>query len=161
MGTKLSFAAYIQLLSIRFTTTTYTQLSNIEHTSAVYTIFANYTQSLIGLAHLVYNFLSISNPPVVIITINIGYGKKLIDLAKIYINKIKYSGQNNSFTFQLVIFPNICIRADILSKVKIKVVSIILKSLILDYYYLNININSIAINFNWVYYSIRIKLSIK
>ena len=57
--------------------------------------------------------------------------------------KAKYSNQNNSFTFKLVIFYNISIRANVLAKIKIKIFFIILKKLALDYYYLNINISSI------------------
>lgn len=89
------------------------------------------------------------------ITTNIGHGKELSNLAKIYINNTKYSGWNNSFTFKLAIFYNIYSRADVLSKAKVKTFSIIFKDLALDYYYSNINTSTIAINFDKVYNSIK------
>lgn len=81
------------------------------------------------------------------ITIIISYGKKLSNLVKNYINKVKYNNYNNSFTFKLAIFYDIYLKADISSKTIIKVFSIILKGLASDYYYLNSNTSNIM-NFN-------------
>lgn len=39
---------------------------------------------------------------------NVDYGKKLSNLAKICIDNAKYSSRNNSFTFKLAIFQDIC-----------------------------------------------------
>lgn len=90
-----------------------------------------------------------------VITISISYSRKILNLEKIYTNEAKYNKQNNSFTFKLKIFYNIYIKANIVPKAKIKTFSIILKGLALDYYYLNISISGIAINFNRVYYLIK------
>lgn len=89
------------------------------------------------------------------VTTRIGYGRKLSNLAKIYIDDVKYSGRNNSFTFKLPIFYNICSRADVPSKAKIKAFPTMLKSLALDYYYSNISTNAITINFDQVCNSIK------
>lgn len=47
------------------------------------------------------NFLSIINPLAIISTISTGYGRELLDLIKIDINKIKYNNQNNICIFEL------------------------------------------------------------
>lgn len=75
------------------------------------------------------------------------YNRKLSNLAKIYTNYIKYSGYINSFILKLTIFHNIYLRVDILLETKIKT---FLKSLALDYYYLNINISAVSMNFDQV-----------
>jgi hypothetical protein len=36
------------------------------------------------------------------------YSKELANLAKLYIDKSKYSGKNNNFDFKLTIFINLC-----------------------------------------------------
>src|ERR1700722_14875410 len=45
-----------------------------------------------------------------------GLSKELANLAKMYIEDNKYSGENDNFDFKLVIFHNLCSRADILQK---------------------------------------------
>lgn len=75
---------------------------------------------------------------------NTSYSRKLLNLAKIYIIKTKYSNQNNSFMFKLAIFYDIFAKANILSKTKMKAFPTILKGLALDYYYLNISISGIG-----------------
>ena len=42
-----------------------------------------------------------------------GFGKELANLAKMYTEDNKYSGENDNFDFKLVIFHNLCNRADI------------------------------------------------
>lgn len=79
-------------------------------------------------------------------TINIGYNRKLSNLGKIYINKVKYSNCNDSFIFKLIIFYNIYFKANILFEAKIKAFFTMLKGLTLDYYYSNINTSDITIN---------------
>lgn len=85
-----------------------------------------------------------------------GYGKKFSNFAKMYIEESKYIRENNSFNFELTIFNNINNRADILFKVCMKAFSTILKAFILDYYYSNIGITSLTMNFDQVYYLIRV-----
>ena len=86
-------------------------------------------------------------PLFAITTTNTGHNnRELSNLTKIYTNKAKYNSQNDSFTFQLAIFYDMYTKANVLLKVKMKVFTIILKELALDYYYSNININNIRWN---------------
>lgn len=136
-------AAYTLLSSKKPTlAAAYTQPSGIKH------IFLDHFQLLTILTYLVYHPPSTNNPLVKIITINIGHGRKLLNLAKIYIDKAKYSGRNNSFTFKFVIFHDICSKADILFKAKMKTFLTILKDLALDNYYSNISTSTFVINFD-------------
>lgn len=91
------------------------------------------------------------------LNISIAYNRKLSNLAKIYINDAKYSGHNDSFTFKLAIFYNICSKTNILFKVKIKKVSKILKGLALENCPSNISISSTFINSDQIRYLIRKK----
>lgn len=102
----------------------------------------------------IYHSQFANQPPAVIVTTSIIYSRRLSNLAKIYTNDIKYSGYNHSFTFKLAILNNICLRAYILLKIKMKVFSTMLKGLVLDHYYLNISINAVAMNFDQVCNSI-------
>lgn len=83
-------------------------------------------------------------------TISIGYNKKLLNLAKIHTEKIKYSGRNNSFIFKLAIFYDICLKADVSSNTNMKVFFTMLKGLALYYYYSNISTNIIALKFDQI-----------
>lgn len=57
--------------------------------------------------------------------------------------------------FKLAIFYNICTKIENLFKTKMKIFSTILKNLTLDYYYLNISISNIVINFDQINYLMR------
>lgn len=72
-----------------------------------------------------------------------------------YTDEVKYSGKNDSFTFKLTIFYNICARADVPQEILLKAFSIMLTSLTLNYYYSNTRIITIAA-FDKVYNSIQI-----
>lgn len=114
-------------------------------------ILASYIQLLIKLTYLaIYYRLSASYLSIIIVTINIYYGRELSNLATIYINNIKYNKQNNNFIFKLTNIYNIFLRANILSKVKIKTSLIMLKDQTLNNYYSNINTSIITINFNQI-----------
>ena len=102
-------------------------------------------------------FPSASNPSATIITTSIGQDKELSNSVKIYIDDAKCSGYNDSFTFKLANFYDICSRADIPSEAKIKVFSTIFKDLALANYSSNIDIRNIAINSDQVRYSIKRK----
>lgn len=93
------------------------------------------------------------------ITTTISYGKKISNLANIYINNAKYCWRKDSFTFNAAIFHDIWSISNVLFWIKIKTFSIILKDLVLDYHYLNISIYSIILILNLVFFSIKIKLS--
>ena len=70
-----------------------------------------------------------------------GYKQELSIIIKIYTKKSKYGGDGDSFDFKLAIFYNIYRCANILHKTKAKAFPIILKGLVLNFYYLNNTIN--------------------
>ena len=67
-----------------------------------------------------------------------GHGKELANLARLYTDDMKYSGENDNFDFKLTMFHDLCNRADIPDHVKMKAFPTMLRSLALDYYYANI-----------------------
>ena len=69
------------------------------------------------------------------------YGQELGIMIKIYTKKSKYGGDGDSFDFKLAIFHDIYRRANVLYKAKAKAFPIMLKGLVLDFYYLNNTIN--------------------
>ena len=73
-----------------------------------------------------------------------GYGQELSIMIKIYTKESKYGGNRDSFDFKLTIFHNICGCANIPYKAKAKAFFIILKSLALDFFYLNNTINKLS-----------------
>ena len=73
-----------------------------------------------------------------------GYGWELSIIIKIYIKESKYKGNGDSFNFKLAIFYDICGHANILYKAKVKAFPIILKSLVLNFFYLNNIINKLS-----------------
>lgn len=135
----LSLISYI--LSNLTLVNIFTILLSIITLMLIFTLPINKTFTLI--VKLIINLATLVDFLLVITTISISNKKKLLNLVKISNIEAKYSNQNNSFIFKLVIFHNISIRANVLLKIKIKVFFIILKKLVLDYYYLNINISSI------------------
>ena len=84
------------------------------------------------------NILIWNNP------ISKGYGQELGIMIKIYTEESKYGGNRDSFNFKLTIFYNIYRRANIPYKAKGKTFPIILKGLVLDFYYLNNTINKLS-----------------
>jgi hypothetical protein len=82
--------------------------------------------------------------------------KELANLAKLYTNEAKYSDENDSFSFKLTIFHDMCDRADVLQSAKLRAFSIMLKDLTFDYYYSNMFISIIiVITFDEVCFSMR------
>ncbi len=80
--------------------------------------------------------------------------KELANLAKLYTNEAKYSDENDSFSFKLTIFHDMCDRADVSQSAKLKAFSTMLKDLTLDYYYSNMS-TDIFIIFDEVCFSMR------
>ena len=70
-----------------------------------------------------------------------GYRQELSIIIKIYIKESKYRGNRDNFNFKLTIFYNIYRRVNILYKTKAKAFPIILKDLVLNFFYLNNTIN--------------------
>ena len=70
-----------------------------------------------------------------------GYRRELNIIIKIYIKENKYRGNRDSFNFKFIIFYNIYRCANILYKTKVKAFPIMLKGLVLDFFYLNNTIN--------------------
>ena len=70
-----------------------------------------------------------------------GYGRELNIIIKIYIEESKYRSNRDSFNFKLIIFHDIYGRVNILYKAKAKAFPMMLKGLVLDFFYLNNTIN--------------------
>jgi hypothetical protein len=70
-----------------------------------------------------------------------GYGQELSIMIKMYTEESKYRGNRDSFNFKLAIFYDIYGCADILYKAKVKTFPIMLKGLVLNFFYLNNTIN--------------------
>ena len=50
----------------------------------------------------------------------------------------KYSGEDDNFDFKLIIFHDLCSKADMPQKAKVKAYPIMLRGLVFDYYYTNL-----------------------
>ena len=70
-----------------------------------------------------------------------GYRRELNIIIKMYIEESKYKSNRNSFDFKLTIFYNIYKCTDVLYKAKAKAFLIMLKGLVLNFFYLNNTIN--------------------
>ena len=75
------------------------------------------------------------------------HGRVLFNLAKMYSDEIKYSGENDSWNFKLTIFHDMCARAEVPEAIKLMAFSIMLKGFALDYYYSNVSTRGLALNF--------------
>ena len=149
-GTGPTPGAYMQPTGP--TSAAYTQPSGIGATPAAYATAGGHTQpSSTGPAHAVQNHTFAINPPSATST---SHGRELSNLAKMYTEEAKYSGRNDSFTFKLAIFHDICSRADVPREAKMKAFPTMLKGLALDYYYSNISTSTVAMNFDQVCNSI-------
>ena len=71
-------------------------------------------------------------------------------MAMMYTDEAKYIGKNNSFTFKLTIFHDICSRAHVPHEIKLKAFSTMLKGLALDYDYSNVIIST-SVTFDAVF----------
>jgi hypothetical protein len=70
-----------------------------------------------------------------------GYEQEFNIIIKIYIKESKYKSDRDSFNFKLAIFYDIYRRANIPYKAKAKAFPIMLKGLVLNFFYLNNTIN--------------------
>ena len=64
-------------------------------------------------------FINVTAPPINVTAFSTEakattYGRDLVTLAKMYMEKSKYSGENNNFDCKLTIFNDLCNRVDIL-----------------------------------------------
>jgi hypothetical protein len=75
------------------------------------------------------------------IKIESDHEKELANLIKLYTNETKYNDENDSFSYKLTIFHDMCDRVDVLQSIKLKTFFIMLKDLTFDYYYSNMNID--------------------
>lgn len=82
-------------------------------------------------------FLAKSNKKILI---SQRYKTKLANLTKIYIDKGKFSSENNYFVFILTIFYDIYTRVDVPQKILFKNFPTIFSNLVLNLYYLNTSI---------------------
>ena len=72
-----------------------------------------------------------------------------------YTEEAKYSGENDSFTFKLTVFHDICARASVPHEAKARAFPTMLKGLALDFYYSNISIAGTSMTFDEICYGIR------
>ena len=70
------------------------------------------------------------------------YDKEIEKMIKMYIDEVKYNDENDSFSFKLIMFHDICRRAELSLEIKIDAFFIMLKDLTLDYYYAHFAISS-------------------
>jgi hypothetical protein len=82
------------------------------------------------------------------------YDRELINLTKLYSDDAKYSEENDNFSFKLIMFNDMCDRVDVLNEAKLKVFSIMLKRLALNYYYSNVINSKASLTFDDVCVSI-------
>ena len=73
-----------------------------------------------------------------------GYRQELSIIIKMYIEESKYKNNRDSFNFKLAIFYNIYKHVNILYKAKAKAFPIMLKGLVLNFFYLNNTINKLS-----------------
>jgi len=77
-----------------------------------------------------------------------GFGKELTNLAKMYTEDNKYSGEDDNFDFKLTIFYDLCSRADVPQEAKVKAYPIMLRGLALDHYYTNLKNVTLTLSFD-------------
>lgn len=65
-------------------------------------------------------------------------------MAKIFIDKTKYSGKNDGFIFKLTIFFDIYAKTDLIQEISLESLFTMLTNLVFDYYYSNTNISTFA-----------------
>lgn len=68
-----------------------------------------------------------------------GHTKELTQLAKLYTDDLKYSGDNDNFDLKLRIFKDLCMKAEIPQAALPLAVSTMLKGSALEYYYSNVS----------------------
>ncbi len=83
------------------------------------------------------------------------FERELSILTKLYTNEAKYSDENDSFLYKLIIFHDMCDRADIFHLIKLKVFFIMLKGLTLDYYYENMITSITSSTFDEICFQIK------
>ncbi len=94
--------------------------------------------------------------PIASIKIESDFKKELANLTKLYTDETKYNDENDSFSFKLTIFPDMCDRVDVSQSAKLKAFLIMLKNLALDYYYSNMfTITTTVITFDEVCFSMK------
>jgi hypothetical protein len=79
----------------------------------------------------------------------------LTNLVKLYTDEFKYNNENDNFNFKLTIFTDLCQKADIFKQEFSQAYSIILRSLVLNYYYINFKSNPFNVFFNKLYKATR------
>jgi hypothetical protein len=127
--------------------------------SSLRSIFAFFIlSSFSSFSHQAYTEKSSSESFKLITSIRIenDHKKKLANLAKLYTDEAKYGDENDSFSFKLTIFHDMCNRVDVSQSIKLKTFFIMLKDLAFDYYYSNMFINIMTlIIFDEICFSMR------
>ena len=69
-------------------------------------------------------------------------------MAKLYTNEFKYSGENDNFNFKLIIFIDLCQKADIFKQEFSQAYFTMLCGLVFDHYYTNLKSNPFSVPFD-------------
>ncbi len=72
------------------------------------------------------------------------YDRQLVIMIKLYTDETRYSEDNDSFSYKLTIFHNICRCAEVSDDVKLLTFLSMLKKLALNYYYSDMNNDSLT-----------------
>ena len=64
-----------------------------------------------------------------------------------YSDETKYNDENDSWNFKLIIFHDMCARAEVSETIKLMTFLIMFKGFALDYYYSNVSTQRLALNF--------------
>jgi hypothetical protein len=83
------------------------------------------------------------------------FERELSTLAKLYTKEAKYSEKNDSFSYKLIIFHDMCDRVDISHSIKLKIFLTMLKKLALDYYYQNIITSITSLTFDEICFQMK------
>ncbi len=123
--------------------------------STEYSSLVSFSSSISSRSFISKSFVSSSSSSSVNQSIKSSdYDEELINLTKLYSDETKYSEENDNFSFKLIMFNDMCDRIDVLNETKLKVFSIMLKKLALNYYYSNVINSKASLTFDDVCVSI-------
>ena len=64
-----------------------------------------------------------------------------------YSNETKYNDENDSWNFKFIVFHNMCVKIKMSETVKLMTFLIMFKNFVLNYYYFNVIVWKLALNF--------------
>jgi len=76
------------------------------------------------------------------LTLQGSFGREITNLAKLYTDEAKYSGEQDNFDFKFKIFQNYCLRAGVPKQAYVIAIPTMLRGLALKYYFTHLDIES-------------------